>query len=894
MKIFLRTIILFLFFACIHIIAKTTKEFQISTNSPVEAGKTFKLIITPSTDKHMEFEFNGETHVIPYGLKLFNASENALPNTKIIADNKSAWGKSVCGTNKYQSIVSIKFPQDAKAYSIWVRVKGGALCLRNYLKGKSKEMKWNWICSESYSWRYFGNYTNTQTGTNIIFMTKDNNQPAVIDSVLLTTDKNYIPEKKCVVPTLFTWQTNVSSTGSHEMLVTADIEGKKDTHKIKVEILPYDTKNAPANDFIISKETLVNIPLGDSTQSAASYPDFNIFNQTYRDFFSQPHLGIVFPVKPEFMALKCQKYPQLPEEVKIPVKKKLAGLAFLHTEYWQGEVGQKIAFYRIKYSDSTTLDIPIREEFEIAGSLRSSKTQNAIALFKAYSKAIDFHMALFIWKNPHPDKKIENITFSNRLSRFSKEENKIIPLNVTSMSSQILINIFGIKDDATVNRLLVRQSSKSYDEQQEVFATVDFGKVVGKISPYLFGTNETGIMNTDIPEFKAYGRKMAKIGCRIFRLHSGWRPENVYPKGIKGPKLYKDLDAGIRNILKEHPERVIMICINAIPKYIDPLKEKDREHFAAICADLLKHFKKENIPVKYWEIYNEAYFNGVKEDRSLWKMYNLTAEKLKAIDPTIKIGGYAPCWPTISGIRDFYQHCHRNVDFLSWHKYPTGSSKTSDSYIMSSANSFGKDAQGIREMVEKITPGKKIEYALTEYNINWNWKPHDPRQANNKGAVWLASVLYHLILENVDIATTWHSRSGGTFGLISDKNEVRPTAELLYLCNRYLIKTNYVMSKTNDKNLECLGLIQSGKYVGILLINKNNKFRQVKISNLSLPHLPDKYFEGNALEYTIGTKGLSRQKSNIGRKMELSIGPYEIKIVIASINCNKITSNLSL
>ena len=119
---------------------------------------------------------------------------------------------------------------------------------------------------------------------------------------------------------------------------------------------------------------------------------------------------------------------------------------------------------------------------------------------------------------------------------------------------------------------------------------------------------------------------------------------------------------------------IIMICINKIPKYIDPLKEADRKQFAALCADLLEHFKKEKIRVKYWEIYNEVYFKGVKQDRSLWKMYNLTAEKLKKIDPALKIGGYAPCWPTLAGIRDFYLHCHKYVDFVSWHKYPTGSS----------------------------------------------------------------------------------------------------------------------------------------------------------------------------------------------------------------------------
>ena len=390
-------------------------------------------------------------------------------------------------------------------------------------------------------------------------------------------------------------------------------------------------------------------------------------------------------------------------------------------------------------------------------------------------------------------------------------------------------------------------------------------------------------MDSENPEFGKYLKVMDKIGCRIFRLHSGWNLAKIYPKGINGPHNYQALDAGISKLLKGHPEREIMICINKIPPYIKPEQPEDREHFAMLCADLLKHFMRQKIKVKYWEIYNEVYFRGIKTDRSLWKMYNLTAAKLKKLKPNIKIGGYAPCYPTISGITDFYKHCHQNTDFISWHKYPTGSSKTSDAYLMGKAYTFGDDVRAIRRAVHAITPGKKVELALTEYNMNYNWRPHDPRQRTWKGAIWMAAVLYNLIKADLDIAQQWHSRGGGTFGLMSkDCEEIRPTARLLYLFNKFL-KSHYVYSKSSDRSIACLGFIDPEKQVGLMLINTSNKPKNIKINLLDLPGLHTHPFESNATEYILGPNGFTKQSGDLASVMQVALQPLEMKLLVAPI-----------
>lgn len=852
---------------------------KIISNSPVKAGKIFKLNVEiPPECSESKVSFNGEKRILPANLHTYKVPKIALNKSRVFSDPNSPVKKAVSPVAKYTSLVSVKMPQDGKKYYIWANAKGGSICIKSNLNGKQKELKWNWISGKNYSWRFMGCYDNSQVGTSFSLMNDTNTKTTAVAGVLLTTDQGYKPDKNSFYPGRFLWQTDESSVGTHYIPLRMTVGGKTFKRKIKIKVLKANSaKSSPK--LRVPNNQQVNISLGEQAKSLKSLKGFNCYNSDFVELLKKRPYGINFPVSKKILALKCKKFPKLPSEYSIPINSKFAGLAFLNTEYWQGEVGQQVAFYKIVYSDSSSITIPIREEFELSGSLRSPKTRNSIYLTSSYSSLTDFHVSLFTWKNPHPQKTIRKVIFSNALSRFSEEENKIIPLNVTGMSSQILLSLTGIKSSKDTAKLIEQQKSKKQKNLEKAYVTVDFRKVSGKINPYLFSTNETFQMQTDNPVYKAYSKRMAQIGCRMFRLHGGWRLTSVYPKGLNGPKLYPKLDKGIRDILKDGPNRVIMICINYVPKYINPKKAEDREHFANLCADLLEHFEKEKIPVKYWEIFNEAHFEGVDGDYSLWEMFNLTAKKLKAINPSIKIGGYAPCWPSISNMRHFYKFCNKDMDFISWHKYPTGSSKTSDAYIMASTNTFGSDTRAIKKMVQQVTPGRKIEFALTEYNINWNWKPHDPRQATHKGAVWLASVLNHLIRAEADIAQTWHSYNGGTFGLISNNLEVRPAAKLLSLCNRFL-KDKYILAQSNDKLVECLGFVEKGKQIGLLLINKANHKKQVKITCLNLPQIPVNFIEGNASEYTIGPNGFEQKNSNIENINYIKMNPFELKIFV--------------
>ena len=119
--------------------------------------------------------------------------------------------------------------------------------------------------------------------------------------------------------------------------------------------------------------------------------------------------------------------------------------------------------------------------------------------------------------------------------------------------------------------------------------------------------------------------------------------------------------------------------------------------------------------------------------------------------------------------------------------------------------------------------------------------------------------------------------------MLSRENEIRPVARLFYLCNRY-VKSEYVWSNSNSKDVECLGFIQPGNHIGIMLINKGSSSKKVKVSMLNMPELPKALFEGNAEVYSIGPDGWQKCGGNMtGGVMQVPMQGHEVKLIVAKI-----------
>ncbi len=842
----------------------------------LEAGATFRLQLKAEAapGETLRWRFNGENRVLPPDLHLYPASaERKTRYATYAKDAGLLFGGYLTSGSNYHTVTDLPFPQDGKKYSVWIRYSEGPVCLRR----PEKELKWLWGKPEKPAWVYAGEFDANTVGPTLGIMNAPKPPYAKIEAVLLTTAdrKAFTPGEE--QPGLFTWKTDASAAGRHDLELVVEAGGKTVKENVVFEVTA--AKEAAATEVRIPAERQIALEPAKLNTDPKAYPILDFLGDDYRKLLAAMPFGLRFNDR-YLLPLRCNAYEKLPDTVEFEVGKPVAGLAFLLSEYWQGEVNQEMAHFRIRYEDGSEVRIPLREEVEVCGSLRNRSPRGAFFAGVVNSPAMEFHLTILPWRNPHPEKAIKSIVFSNIRTIFSKEENKDIPLNVAGISSQLLLGLAGLTDRGDVEKLLAAALPAREDEAREAAVTIDFGQVEGKIDPRLFGTNETGVMTTPPAAFDEYLERMREINCRSLRFHSGWNLEKVYPNQLEKPN-YEPLAETIRKLKATNPEWEIMICFNKIPSYVNPKTPEGRKLFAALAADLVRELNlKHKLYVRYWEIYNEVYFRKIDDDRALWHMYNETAAAIRKVDPTVKIGGYAPCWPVLANIRDFYRNCNQNTDFISYHKYLTGSVSTPTDQLMDQTPTFADDARRIREIAREITPNKPVELALTEYNINFNWKPHDPRQATHIGATWMASVLNHLIRNHVEIAQTWHSRGGGTFGLIDDQGNVRPAGKLLALCNRYLAG-EFVQSRSSAKTVECLGF-RNAKEAGYLLVNKRGVPVDVRVTLLNPPKFRVNHVLPAGESFAIREEGLEAGRADLPAALRLA--PYETRIIVCPVN----------
>jgi len=822
--------------------------------------------------------FAGAEEWLPGGMEWIEAGKSS----KTMKEDPSASG-GFCSSSKepWTTLFRGKAPDDGKPRQVWCRFKGSSI----FMKGAQGD-KWSHVpAGDSYVWTRLGEICSSDKNAGAFEIVKSGEKSeSSLDCVLLSGDPAYAPSPRLKTqPGVFEWQTDASAIGVRKIAVKAKDDGGEDMREAQIEILPPKGLAGGEGAEFSSGLELLELPAKNCVQGA-SRPWLDFLSKDKGGGVSVKALGgFKFPVSGGFVALRHAKDKSLPERVEIPVGRKAGGLLILHAEFWQAELGAKVCSYNVVYEDGGSVEIPVREEQEISGSARNAVPSKAFFVDTLYSKAcMAFNIALLPWRNPHPEKTVSRIVFSNANGENRADENSMIPLNVRSDASQLLLGLATVSSQEAEKLCSKLEQEKGSGAEGELCATVNFLEAMGPISPLLFGTNETNALSMDAPGLEAYRDLFGRLGFPIVRLHGPHFLDEIFPESLAKPD-YSKIEASLREMRKAAPGCKIMLCVNHLPAYVDAQKPEGRELLASLCEELAKRLQADGLQPEYWEIFNECYFNGADADRSLWKAYNLIAPKLRAAAPSAKIGGFAPCWPFIDLIKDFYKHCGENVDFISWHKYPTGSAETSDSYLMAQTPSFEKDCVQIREALLAAGAKKLPELALTEYNINWNWKPHDPRQANWKGAAWMASVLLHLVKGGADIATSWHARGGGTFGLVDERDDVRPAGHWLHLAARH-VKGEWCMSQGDGRAIECLAFKSKGAF-GFYVVNKSQATVKTKISVLNAPDAAPDELDGDTEVYSFKEQGLSRTRVSFpfhdGLCHEIELAPFETRLYVA-------------
>jgi len=277
--------------------------------------------------------------------------------------------------------------------------------------------------------------------------------------------------------------------------------------------------------------------------------------------------------------------------------------------------------------------------------------------------------------------------------------------------------------------------------------------------------------------------------------------------------------------------------------------------WAAYCADWVEHFKQVGIPVKYYEIVNEAYhyFGWVATEPKLtyfMNLFNAAAKAMRAADPNVKLGNDSLM---LNKVCDAFIKSGQLLDFQSYHAYGSdGDLTASDSSIFTYAETRHLTEMptkyGVRKVVElyKAARGRTLEVLLTESGLNWAWRSGaDPRIPMMDGAVYTAlsirsavlegfkSIIYYNFASSASVETQ-HSTGGTGFGMVNSDNSKPWYPYYVYkMIGSNLYPNDKIVSSTvGSTDLRVLSWLHGG-YLYTLIINKVNQPRYISVTGMA-------------------------------------------------------------
>ena len=269
------------------------------------------------------------------------------------------------------------------------------------------------------------------------------------------------------------------------------------------------------------------------------------------------------------------------------------------------------------------------------------------------------------------------------------------------------------------------------------------------------------------------------------------------------------------------------------------------DKWADIAAHIVRHYNDgwangQTANIKYWEIWNEpdghslVFWAGPPE--GLYHLYEVTARKLKGLDPSLKVGGpaIAASLPFLEGFLKYEQEHKVPVDFVSWHIY------TQDPHEVA------RRAEQVHQLMARYG-FLSAESIVDEWNygpVDWTKLFKDPAASrayfdgsqDSFGAAFDATVMTDLQDAPVDIATFF---SGTTFmwGLFTSSGAPQK-AYYSFLAFQRLLETplRIAVEPVNQAKLSALaGMSEDKQMVRLLVTSLGTNHKNVRLELKNLP-----------------------------------------------------------
>ncbi len=280
---------------------------------------------------------------------------------------------------------------------------------------------------------------------------------------------------------------------------------------------------------------------------------------------------------------------------------------------------------------------------------------------------------------------------------------------------------------------------------------------------------------------------------------------------------------------------------------------RDYKQWAKLIHKLVSHWVERYgvSEVRQWffEVWNEpnlrSFWTGTQ--RAYFKLYRYTADALKEVDASLRVGG--PATAKSEWIEDFMDFCDRNkvpADFITTHFYPTDSFETDEDTEVQLFNSQRGIMREVAQNTRHRARGKPVYY--TEWNSSSDSR--DPRHDESYAAAFAVTTIMEarglvegysfwtfsdIFEENYFPSMPFH----GGFGLLNLHGIPKPTYRAFELLHG--IGTEHSLVDGLHETVDC-SVIRSDSTVTVLLTNHTTpghsietEHCEVRLSNLPEP-----------------------------------------------------------
>ncbi len=368
--------------------------------------------------------------------------------------------------------------------------------------------------------------------------------------------------------------------------------------------------------------------------------------------------------------------------------------------------------------------------------------------------------------------------------------------------------------------------------------SVDFSKEQIPVPPEMFGVNIFAGMAPSVAQEPTYVAKMESLNLPIVRYHSAQILDQNHPRSwVNFETQWWDttkIEAALASLDGKVGAR--MINIYNFPEWLQNLNsgtaskrllDKSKvDEYANFCAGLVSIVNKHlGLYTQYWEPFNEIEdeFADAGETQFLIDIYNAVAIKMRAVDPTIQIGGPAiqnPYWNDSEQTK-WFEGTKEELDFVSVHAYGVGNSAIPNNEIYEKAEGVVTGAERIRGLMNNAGLPADLPLFLDEYNIVWTFTGDS--QGKMRGAV--GAVFDAIILKKaveggkINSLMSWNERDG-TYGKLSGENVERPAYRVLELSNKLLNGATVESNTFNNKEVMVMAT-KSATQRTLMIINRS-------------------------------------------------------------------------